>query len=420
MMYAPWAKRTLVILVASNAILLPAAAAGAIDGPVIASTPPSQPAVRAISPRAGVGGGIKAGACAAMRAKLAALASKGNTRAACVEPATSPKAPGRDTEALPAAIVPAPSWCATDGQSYKFTRTDSCGVFSGVLTVYDTRTGAVVGTITFNYIDYSYTSATISTWAHQLQIDPTAITGAGAGSSVSGTASCSGSCRLSSVKFPSQAVVVHRLINGESYYNTTATGVGSVGTSSTSVNFVFTNPSWAGPSNPATSTQLPVRCDNALPGQPIGCVFSGYIPTVVYSRSGPYAGFARHVGDAQASGLPGGYPNGVPLTRLTDNTLIAKNRTTACPSKYPRPAGKTCDEYPFASSYQGAYTGGGTPRTFPYCSIKLGSAGSTGSSGYSICMIDSSQNSGAGSVLGRFYNANRVISRDPFRVWITA
>ncbi|GAA1841034.1 hypothetical protein GCM10009836_20460 [Pseudonocardia ailaonensis] len=42
----------------------------------------------------------------------------------------------------------------------------------------------------------------------------------------------------------------------------------------------------------------------------------------------------------------------------------------------------------------------------------------TGPTGYSICMINGSQNTGAGSDLATFYNNNRVIDADPFRVWI--
>lgn len=151
----------------------------------------------------------------------------------------------------------------------------------------------------------------------------------------------------------------------------------------------------------------------------MGCVSPGYVSVLVYPRSGLYPEVARHIGDAQASGLRGAYPNGTPLTRLTNAALVDRNRATACPSSYPRPAGKSCDEYPFASTNQGASTGGGGPRTFSYCSITLGQPGSTGATGYSVCMVNATQNSGAGTALGQFYNSNRAISNDPFRVWIS-
>jgi hypothetical protein len=359
---------------------------------------------------------IQSGSCAALRARLAELARTGASAAACVEPA-APKLERLGTTA----ILPAPSWCGTDGLLH-FTRTESCGVFGGIVTVIDTQTGAVVGTIEFNFIDYSYTSADLSTWAHQFQIRPYVITGLGAGSSVSGSASCSGACTVRSSSFPAQPVIVGQFANAESFYDTTVTAPGTVGRASTTITWTFTNPAWLGPTNPLSYTQLDVRCDNALPGRiTVGCVFPDYIPAVIYSRSGPYAQVARHIGDAQASGLPGAYPNGTALTRLTNRTDIRRNRRTACKPRYHRPEGKSCDEYPFASSNQGAATGAdnrGKPRTFKYCDIKLGKPGSTGPFGYSICMVNANQNSKAGTALNRMYTTNRVIANDLFQVWI--
>ncbi|WP_405824526.1 NucA/NucB deoxyribonuclease domain-containing protein [Streptomyces sp. NBC_01390] len=54
------------------------------------------------------------------------------------------------------------------------------------------------------------------------------------------------------------------------------------------------------------------------------------------------------------------------------------------------------DEYPFASIWQGANTGGS----------------------YSRRMIDAVQNRNGGQALGRFYVYNRIIERDRFLVWI--
>ncbi|MFF8974419.1 NucA/NucB deoxyribonuclease domain-containing protein [Streptomyces sp. NPDC014995] len=57
----------------------------------------------------------------------------------------------------------------------------------------------------------------------------------------------------------------------------------------------------------------------------------------------------------------------------------------------------SCDEYPFASTWQGANTGGS----------------------YSQRMIDAKQNSGGGRALSLFYLYNRIIEKDRFLVWIT-
>ncbi|MFJ3310888.1 NucA/NucB deoxyribonuclease domain-containing protein [Streptomyces sp. NPDC086549] len=76
---------------------------------------------------------------------------------------------------------------------------------------------------------------------------------------------------------------------------------------------------------------------------------------------------------------------------------IKKNRNKACPSSRHRPAGKQCDEYPFASTWQGASTGGGH---------------------FSWRMINATQNEEGGKALGRFYLYNRVLEKDRFLVWI--
>ena len=131
-----------------------------------------------------------------------------------------------------------------------------------------------------------------------------------------------------------------------------------------------------------------------------------------------YPNFGRHVRDAQNSGLPGAYPDGTPLTRLTDATLSRRNGDTACPDSYPRPSGYSCDEYPFRSTWQGAFTGGGSGRTFDWCQINALPTGVTGPTGYSACMIPAIENSSAGGTLGYFYSSNRVIEREPFHVWV--
>lgn len=146
-------------------------------------------------------------------------------------------------------------------------------------------------------------------------------------------------------------------------------------------------------------------------------MFPDYPVTMIYSLSGPYSQLARHISDAQGSGLVGGWPSGGVLTRLTDPGLRDANRAIACPASYPRPAGLSCDEYPFASTYQGAAFTGGGPRTFGWCQVPVG--GGSGSSGYSVCMIDAGQNSAGGSALGSFYGSNRVTDGDPFQVWIS-
>ena len=65
-----------------------------------------------------------------------------------------------------------------------------------------------------------------------------------------------------------------------------------------------------------------------------------------------------------------------------------------------------------------AFTGGGNPRTFSGCSITLPNPPppSTGSSGYSVCMVNAGENIAAGTALGQFYNQWRILNNDKFLI----
>jgi len=87
------------------------------------------------------------------------------------------------------------------------------------------------------------------------------------------------------------------------------------------------------------------------------------------------------------------------------------------PGPQPPGTGLTCDEYPFASTYEGAWfsaQAGGKPRTFDNCGF-IGPR-LTGPDGWSICMILGKDNLGAGGALGAFYNNNRVLDGERFGV----
>lgn len=108
-----------------------------------------------------------------------------------------------------------------------------------------------------------------------------------------------------------------------------------------------------------------VRCDKIV--QPYaGCRFFNYPAVFALSLSDPDVDeAAKHALDAQLM-LPGklGYWNeatgerGKPLTRLTDARKQGESRAISrrlCKERFPeKPEGTDCDEYPFASTWQGA------------------------------------------------------------------
>lgn len=189
---------------------------------------------------------------------------------------------------------------------------------------------------------------------------------------------------------------------------TTATA-GTLRTGASTMNLVFTSPLHS-PSSSIIRRDLTVRCDRIRTGA--GCVHPGFAPSVGFSVSGAAADVAVHIYSAQQSGLPGRYGS-APLNYLGNSTLSDQNGRTACPNDWTRPSGKTCDEYPFKSTYQGASTGGGSGRTFSWCNVPL-PTGVTGPTGFSSCMVPAGSNSSQGGTLGAFYTANRILDGDAF------
>lgn len=92
-----------------------------------------------------------------------------------------------------------------------------------------------------------------------------------------------------------------------------------------------------------------------------------------------------------------------------------QNGDTACPSSLQRPDGYQCDEYPFRSTYNGAYTsGGGQARSQSWC--QMPDPERTGPTGWSRCFILAGQNQSAGGILGGFYGSERILDGDAFQV----
>ena len=154
------------------------------------------------------------------------------------------------------------------------------------------------------------------------------------------------------------------------------------------------------------------RCDSAayITGSG-GCVFYIFIPVFTLSISGdgvPEA--ADHYRDAieqPQSTIPSVANKSIPslLHRTRNQSVINANTAAALNTCNTDPAfqnvnktGKNCDEYPFASTAEGA---------------------STGPQHYSVRWINGSQNQLAGSKLASFYGFNRVLDGDDFKVAIS-
>ncbi|WP_216216869.1 NucA/NucB deoxyribonuclease domain-containing protein [Amycolatopsis aidingensis] len=365
----------------------------------------AQPASAQPSPTTEAPAGLQRGPAAKVQntctdtlSRLHEFAASGKDLVACTRPTSV-----ADKRPKPAVAdnPPVPEWCQDlDLNTWWIIRDEACAFIEGTLNVYEARTGALVGQLFFLEVNYAFTSARIHNWQYQIVVD--ALSGWGqavGGTTLSGHGWCTGDCTGGVGSFPGGQPVDPGLeAAGDVNTNTTATARWAIGNNTLSLQYRFHNPKWTLQPQPLNETTPNVRCDTALPGvASTGCIFSLYEPVLIYALDGPYYELAQHIRDAQASGLPGAYGSGTYLHRLTDSELRRKNRAAACPASLPRPPGKSCDEYPMASTWEGAHTSGG---------------------GFSRRMIDEDHNSLGGVVQANFYRDNRVLEADPFTVWI--
>ncbi|MGW2693823.1 NucA/NucB deoxyribonuclease domain-containing protein [Streptomyces sp. NPDC001296] len=168
-----------------------------------------------------------------------------------------------------------------------------------------------------------------------------------------------------------------------------------------------------------------LRCDSASyiiqAGGSIGCVFPWVAPQTLVIHRGTTPESAQNIWEAQNTPLstqppsallgmpfksiPGSPASGRPLHRDRDNITAHRNTARAAcrtyfPGKYPAP-NTDCDEYPFASTQEGAVDIGGFRN-------------------YVVKPIDSDDNQQAGRELGDFYADQRILGsndiHDPFYV----
>ena len=333
---------------------------------------------------------------------------------------------GEAGDSLARGVVTPPQWC-TDNPFTGWTvkRSQACSIASGLYTIYEVKNGirgAVIGTMNFVLYRYLFTSLEEPLIADQIQVSSTIVTGAAVGTELVKIDYETGDDFLVGyANLPTTTLTPGVFAQGDALSSWDVEASSHAFNQGTWV-IAFNSPNVPDiyeigiESNTAALAAPPIRCDNELPGRTTsGCVFIDSVPNITYNTTSPnVTEFANHVQLAQASGLPGSSASQIPLHRTTVSSTITANRNLACPQSLPRPDGKSCDEYPFASTYEGAYAsqvinGSSSPRTFPGCGVTLSGTPSTGAVGYSVCMIDKIQNSAAGSLL----NSNLLV---PYRI----
>jgi hypothetical protein len=270
------------------------------------------------------------------------------------------------------------------------------------------RPDRVIGEIDFLTLQYAY-GATGNDWVFVASFQKVHETGDTLGSVMTGSFDCSGACTLYSADPINFSVDGAFSETFEAVYLTTINGSGQAGFATSSLTIDVNKPNYTTLGPAPVSTMPRIRCDTMFANG--GCVYPDYMPPPFFVDSGLYPDVAEHIVTAQQSGAPGA---DIPLTRITSPNRILDNRNTACPDR-PRPTGMSCDEYPFASTVEGAASNPDAGRTMPWCQIDW-LPSYVDSAAWSACILDNWENVGVGSDLGQYYQDNRIIDGDRFFV----
>ncbi|BCJ68438.1 NucA/NucB deoxyribonuclease domain-containing protein [Polymorphospora rubra] len=319
------------------------------------------------------------------------------------------------TTAAPAAV---PAGCG-NGNWVNMSRFVMCKSGGGLYQVIVAQGGSVVGEIYFNYSSMVTLQARDLRWTQSFEYSPVRAWGVLGTPTLWSVPDCMFYCSIVGGNPPTGSAL--SVLSGSATF-TSPRLPGQYWGSRSDWGFWFVNPATVNQVTTTLWTNYPGhRCDDALPGGTAGCANQDFVPTldVPESRYPMYASHIRHA--IRTTNLPS------QLTRTTNSAVIDANRNTSCPTgpSYPRPAGYTCDEYPFASTAQGA-AANPAGFTFNFNTNRLGRLlcqvpwltehRSTTNRGHSVCMIPTAENSLGGSDLQSFFLDNRVIDRDNFNV----
>ncbi|MET8977362.1 NucA/NucB deoxyribonuclease domain-containing protein [Streptomyces sp. NPDC004539] len=257
------------------------------------------------------------------------------------------------------------------------------------------RNGAEIGRATFTISHEMTLNKKTLKWSETTRVSKAVIVKSGGGIRMGMSVSCGNPCKATN------RVTPHTL--GAAFSGTVdySDGVKKNKThnSAAKYTFTFTKPGYT--LGGFSYSSLGFRCDdsfwNAANTRRIlspGCVFPKYQPTLTSMSTLP--NIAKNIRNIQGKGGHYGKPgSGHPLHRLTDDAKANANRRAVCGRVTPVP-GKSCDEYPFARTYEG------------------GTALPKASRG--IAMVPATEQNQQGGLLIGFYKQERVMDKDGF--WV--
>ncbi|MFC6883408.1 NucA/NucB deoxyribonuclease domain-containing protein [Actinomadura yumaensis] len=308
-------------------------------------------------------------------------------------------------------IGPDPNWDAHPdfcqfNKAVLYSRQDACQWGTWPFRVLD-RQGTLVGSGVIEYLVWETVNTKSLDMYQVLKVRPLALTGVAEVNTFTPTTTCSGAqCAITGTDPVTPTIPV---VTGRAYKGTWNAKVSVAKDKSFLTHWTnhlqITGPGWIQPASADLPDAPAIRCDKIITKSTGGCVLPGWPPTLSLSLSDtdPENGVseaAQHIKDSQNRGPHWGREkDGKPLTRLIDTKLQKANRDAACPaSRPPGPAGTSCDEYPFASTHQGAAL--------------------EGKNDFTVRDINEHHNSNAGTDLGLVYNTYRMLDGDQFWVRI--
>jgi len=258
-------------------------------------------------------------------------------------PVSSDQSPGsRGADSGLSAESSAPSWCGSS--TWMGFRDEVCVRSDTFLNWYD-QNGKQTGRADLRVTQHLQLNPKGRTFAENFDLEVTRVTGTLPGASLNLNVSCGGTCVATS-HFPNGSAIVA---------GSTVSAAISYEDSTSAVNKTYSaySLSW-GPQTktPIDWTSPYYRCDNVFAGYSPGCVFPDIFPVLTSMSSLP--NISANIRNIQQSGPShyGRMADGLPISR--NSSLEAANRRISCPPDRPRPAGMSCDEYPFATTDQGA------------------------------------------------------------------
>lgn len=275
-------------------------------------------------------------------------------------------------------------------------RHSSCGEIKISYSIIAIPSGEVVGTAKVVTTYMETLSSRSRRWALELTMELEDATGE-ATSGVSGTIhiDCTGGCKNLtgpvSLPLPPGEAAGTQFIIESAGSKTNITHQAPV--------FFLSHPNATNTKNIKLPDLGPARCDSVAVARTHGCAFSDVAALYVLHVSGQgIKDVALHIEHAQRTKPHhfGWLGHGTPLKRLTIQKDIRANRRRACRGVHV-PSGKSCDEYPFAATYEGA-------SFFPGDS--------------SAVAVPAKENSREGGLRVAMYKSERLLAKDAFWVII--